>query len=699
MTDGATVLISEPQGATGELQFDNARPYLPYVWAILKSYAERHGVGTAYEWLDPLWRLDHPEAMLAQYAGRRIDVLGLSCYTWNWATQCLVAQELKARHPECLVVAGGPEPDYRDSAFFAKYPFIDAVVVKDGEHPFSEILRQHASGNRDLTGIGGLVLPGRPGSRGHTWTGPAQLPTEFDHSPYLDQHSYYQRLMGGYEDGWFDAVVETNRGCPYSCSFCDWGSNTNSKVRRFDMSRVSAEIDWLGRMRVGRVMLADANFGILPRDIEIADLLNATREQHHGYPRFIFYSAAKNNPDRSTEIARRFARSVICTIHALSIQHTRSEVLAATSRSNISSAKQMKVVETMMAAGVSIEVQLILGIPGDTYDLWKDCLAEIMEWGVHEDYLIQAYRLLPNAPAADADFIARWEVQTIERIMYDLTSRQIQPVVYDLARKREKVVVGSRTYSTSDWVRMSTYSAFVKCLHNSRLTQNIAAYLRHTHGVPYREFYEDLVDAELAGPAAPEPWHRRISQHYERYLMDEDASDHMVVAQLPDLSIALHPSRWLYVEIFLQHDRFYDWLASRLWARHPDAQHLAAVVDYQRNLVILPGYDRRRGKEFVVEHDWIGYFGAARALRGDQSLPEPQRIPATVVQATDQRSGERLSLQRKGATGYFGEPLDWEGLDPAARWHRWVVRTVVGRSSAPMHLLQEFATVPAAGED
>jgi putative methyltransferase len=695
MTNAATVLISEPQGATGELQFDNAKPYLPYVWAILKSYAERYGVGREYEWLDPLWRLDSPEAMLAQYAGRRIDVLGLSCYTWNWEAQCLVAQEVKARHPECLVVAGGPEPDYKDPAFFEKHPYIDVVVVKDGEHPFSEILRHLASGEPDLTGVGGLYLPGRPDSDHHTWTGPAQLPTDFDYSPYLDQHDYYQRLMDAHEEGWFDAVVETNRGCPYGCSFCDWGSNTMSKVRRFDMSRIAGEIDWLGRMRVGRVMLADANFGILPRDIEIADLFNAAREQHSGYPQFIFYSAAKNNPDRSSEIALRFARSGICTIHALSIQHTRKEVLEATNRSNISAAKQMKVVETMMAAGVPIEVQLIQGIPGDTYDLWKDCLADLMEWGVHEDYLIQAYRLLPNAPASEPEFLSRWEVRTIERIMYDLTSRQIQPVADNFARKREKVVVGSRSYSLLDWVRMSTYSAFVKCLHNSGLTQNIAMYLRLTHGVGYRDFYEHLIDNALPSPAAPRPWYQRITDQYERYLTDDDASDHMIVADLPQLPIALHPSRWAFVEICLQIDQFFEWLTSSLCARYPDAQHLAAVIEYQRNLVILPDYDRRSGRTFSVDLDWMSYFHAARARSGEQSMAEPEPIPGTVVRATDRRSGERPLLQLTGEAGYFGELLDWDGLDPAARWHRWIVQTVVGRSSAPMHNLQELAPVRA----
>lgn len=476
------ILISEPQGVTGELQFDNSKPYVPYMWAILKTFWERHGdAPDAFRWLDPIWWNDRPEVMLAPYDGQRIDVLGLSCYTWNWDVQCLIAAAVKERNPHCLVVAGGPEPDYKDPELFRRHRYLDAVAVKDGEITFRDILSGLARGELDLTRIPGLYLP-RANGPGHLFTGPAEVPTVFEYSPYVAQSEYYERLLQTYRHMSFDVIFETNRGCPYGCSFCDWGSSTMSKVRRFDMKRIEEEIDWLGRMRINRVMLADANFGILPRDVEIADVLNESRALHNGYPQFIFYSAAKNHPARTTEIAMKFAKSGICTIHALSIQHTKKEVLAATNRSNISPDKQVEVVKAMMAARVPVEVQLILGIPGDTYALWKGCLADLMEWGIHEDYLIQAYRLLPNAPAADPAFLQEWQVETVERITYDLTSRQLQPVSADVPRKREKILVASRTYSREDWVAISTYSAFVKALHNSSLTQRIAVYLRLTHG-------------------------------------------------------------------------------------------------------------------------------------------------------------------------------------------------------------------------
>ncbi len=72
-------------------------------------------------------------------------------------------------------------------------------------------------------------------------------------------------------------------------------------------------------------------------------------------------------------------------------------------------------------------------------------------------------------------------------------------------------------------------------------------------------------------------------------------------------------------------------------------------------------------------------------------------IPGTIVHANDQISGERAAHDSAPGGGYYGEPLQWDGEDPAERWCQWVVRTVIGRTSAAMHNLQDFAATPAAG--
>src|SRR4029453_162177 len=118
---------------------------------------------------------------------------------------------------------------------------------------FTKILEKVVKGDRTFDDVAGLYMPeGRYGGLasashfGHVYTGPAEVPTTFEYSPYVEQRAYYDTLRTQYGAGFFCATQETNRGCPYSCSFCDWGSSTMSKLRRFGMERVAPEINGFG---------------------------------------------------------------------------------------------------------------------------------------------------------------------------------------------------------------------------------------------------------------------------------------------------------------------------------------------------------------------------------------------------------------------------------------------------------------------
>ena len=76
---------------------------------------------------------------------------------------------------------------------------------------------------------------------------------------------------------------ETNRGCPFQCTFCDWGSATAAKVTKFEQERLDAELQWMADRKIQYVFVCDANFGIQKRDVEIAESV-AKIKQKTGYP-------------------------------------------------------------------------------------------------------------------------------------------------------------------------------------------------------------------------------------------------------------------------------------------------------------------------------------------------------------------------------------------------------------------------------
>ena len=691
-----TVLISEPQLP------DVVLKYLPLMWGILKTYWERHGDG-AIDWLAPIYRLAPAATLLETHRERRIDVLGLSCYTWNWMLQCAIAERVKRANPECLVVAGGPDPDYKDPTFFAKYPYIDMIAVKDGEITFANILERVLGYEDDGEGvtdpalyadIPGLYLP-NPGGN-HICTGPAEVPLAFEDSPYIAQSAFYERLRESVPLPGLVAIWETNRGCPYSCSFCDWGSNTMSKLRRFDMERIKAEADWFGRTKINVVNSADANFGILPQDLEIADLLIAAHEKY-GFPSYFTYNTAKNNPDRTVAIAKKIVAAGLASSHVLSIQHTDNEVLAATDRANIPADKQVEVVRQLMADRIPIYVQLILGIPGDTYARWKACFADLMEWGIHTYYWVYLYQLLPNAPAAEPNFMKKWAVETVDRYFFITHgARERRPIDPQLIA-RSRLIVQTCGFTRDDWVRMQVYAEFIKALHCCGVTQSIAVYLRFTHGVPYGAFYDAMIEEFCAGHAPAAHWYAAVTDHCRAFLDHEDALEFMDVTELPSSAFQLDASRWLYFKIGYQVDRFFESLSVFLGARFPAITTLASLCDYQKNLIILPRYDRSRGTTFFTDYDWVAYFDRAHRMTEPERLDEPEATPGGIVRVSDQAWSD------EGVT--FA--LDWGPGSDEARWIGWLKTNAVGRNSVvrnnfqklQLHRLLYHRSVPALGYD
>ncbi len=663
------ILISEPNGV-GVF-------YFPYIWAILKSHWEHFGSNPdAFEWLDPLFERDRVAQDLDNYFSEPVDVLGLSCYTWNWELNRQVARRARELNPNCLVVAGGPDPDYKDPDYFRKNPDVDMIVVKDGEIPFTRILETVLKGSKDFTHIPGLYLPSRgvpvhlansQSNIAHFYTGTAEVPTVFDYSPYVEQSDLYERIKLTNPDKYLSVTWETNRGCPYSCSYCDWGSATMAKVRQFDISRVNAELEWFAKMRVGNVTLSDANFGILARDVTIADTLVEVRKRT-GYPLSIYYSSAKNNPDRTIEITVRLYNSGITEGHILSVQHTDNDVLAATDRSNIPASKYREVVAQLAVLGIPSEVQLILGIPGDTLEKWKSCLAEMMEWGVHDNFQISPYCLLPNAPAAEPEFKRKWQIDTVERGMIPYGGSKVKAVSEN---PKNHVVVSSSTFSREDWVESSIYSSFVRAYHNRAVTRLPAIYLRFVHGVSYREFYDAIIEEFVPGTELLASMYSRVREVFLEFLSNPDSTDEMEYEDLPSCNVVGDPSKWVYVKTCLNVDDFYINLSRFLVRRFPRAKNLQSAIDYQRNLLVLPEYSSRDGKSFTINCDWPAFFYKASSLVNYEKLDEPTRfhLPRIAEIAQEDRSG-------------FENRLDFGDGSGEERWNRWVYQTVRKHNTA-----------------
>ena len=91
-----------------------------------------------------------PEDILTDLYERQPDIVGFSCYIWNWRLIRELIRELHKILPELPVWLGGPEVSFDAEKIIGEEPAVTGIMVGEGEETFSQLLeyyRERANGN------------------------------------------------------------------------------------------------------------------------------------------------------------------------------------------------------------------------------------------------------------------------------------------------------------------------------------------------------------------------------------------------------------------------------------------------------------------------------------------------------------------------------------------------------------------------
>ncbi len=352
-----------------------------------------------------------PERLLAAAHAQAPDIVGFANYGWNENLNREIGRYLRQKHPAALFVAGGPNIDpapVSRLAFLKKHDYIDFLVIDGGEEPFAELVEWVRLGTQDRSTLppnlvwrdGDAVLA----------TGERKLSKLIDNipSPYLNGD------LDEFLEAGMVPLFETNRGCPFRCTFCAWGSASKDLVRRLDVGQALAEIAYVAERSDARNwIICDANFGILERDIDIARAIRRVKNER-GHPRHCHIWLAKNVTDRNLAIGEILGDMIV---PVMAVQSLDDEVLRYIKRDNISMETYARYHERFHRAGSRTYSDLIVPLPRETLATHLDALRTMMKLGVD---VIQCHnmRLLAGAETNSRETRDEFRFRTRYRLIH-----------------------------------------------------------------------------------------------------------------------------------------------------------------------------------------------------------------------------------------------------------------------------------------
>ena len=461
--------------------------YLPYSIGCIWSYANQfESVQQQFELGEIVFRRDDIELTAQKLAPH--NAVAFSTYIWNKNYNYTLAKRIKELNPSCVIMFGGPEPPVEKSYIFERYPFMDLVMKKEGELTFHAVLENFG---KSLEHIPGLLI----NSNGTIVnTGDCERIDDLSRmpSPYLS--GVFDRIVEENPEVSWAGTLETNRGCPFACTFCDWGGLTYNKVKKYSLDKIKAELEWFSTHHCGSLYITDANFGIFPeRDNEIVDAIieNVTR---FGYPKVFNMTWAKNKKEDVVALARKWIDAgVLSPGFTMSVQSLDDQVLDNIKRQNMDMNKIESMFELCERVGVPVNTELILGLPGETPASWRNNFWRLFDAGNHTGIDVYQAQMLENA-----------EMNLTQRPLFKMKSVTITDFIRnsheDPIIEGFDVVVSTNTLPAEKMLEAMLFNWFIATTHISGTTTWMARFLRKYLDLSYEDFYTGLHKFLLQDP-------------------------------------------------------------------------------------------------------------------------------------------------------------------------------------------------------
>jgi radical SAM superfamily enzyme YgiQ (UPF0313 family) len=397
----------------------------------------------------------YPGKLWDAIAANPPDVLMLSNYVWNERLSLHLAQLGKRIKPDMLTVMGGPnihlEPE-RQIAWLESQPEIDVYVLGEGDLIASELVKRFVECDFSISKLTEQTLPSSvyrkaDGTIGRNETWDRHKEVDEVPSPFLTG------VLDEFFDGRLTPLLETNRGCPFSCTFCCQGTNWYTKLHYFGKERLREEIHYMGKRvkevcpSVTALRIADSNYGMYERDAEISSYIGETQKLY-GWPTYIDATTGKNRPDRIIKSLEQVNGAMVLYQAVQSLDET---VLRNVKRQTIKLEAYEALQVHMRGRGLRSNSDLILGLPGETLATHRLGLRKLLDSGISQVtnfqlMMLKGTELEMEATRKEFKFRSGWRVLPKNFGVYG------DEKVFDV----EEIVVETDTLSFDDYLEART---------------------------------------------------------------------------------------------------------------------------------------------------------------------------------------------------------------------------------------------------
>jgi len=297
------------------------------------------------------------------------DLMAMSCVEDTFLVGISLLKEV-ARFKIPTVVGGvfstfAPE-------FILSYPEVDMVCVGEGEHVIAELCERIEKG-KPYDDIAGLWVR----KKDRIIRNPVGLPIDMNENPIVDLSIFpegrlYRPMQG---KAWRMFPLETHRGCPYQCSFCNSPSQSNKYkaetgarfLRKKRIEKIRDEIIIFRDQYKAEGLYFWADSFLTFSDREFDEFVEM-------YSEFKIPFWCQTRPETVTYNRVKKLADVGLFRMAFGIEHGNYEFRKRVLRRDFSNEKIIESLRMVNDVGVMFSVNNILGFPYETRELTFDTI-------------------------------------------------------------------------------------------------------------------------------------------------------------------------------------------------------------------------------------------------------------------------------------------------------------------------------------